>query len=361
MQTNDRIKRKHTLLKLVLALAGYSLLLFLLSIAEQGSEKANIKTFGDALWYSMVTLTTIGYGDYYPVTAAGRMLALMFILGSLGLLSYVIGRATELISDIRWRKKMGFYGTAFENHVVIIGWDSFSLAIARQLLKAENKIAVITGDKDAIDLIQNDFSSEQMFTLFADLKNVSAFEKANLGKSSMIFINLKDDTEKLITILNVRKMFPSCKYIVALDNSDLAETFYSAGASFVLSKNEIASKLMASYIFEPDVADITNDLLTISQSVDDYDIKEFKIVKDNPLAGQNFGEIFAELKNKLNVLAIGVCKHEKGGKRTIYKLPPDNLKVECDDFLIVIMSGKEISLIKDLFKTREGALANQNS
>jgi len=76
---------------------------------------------------------------------------------------------------------------------------------------------------------------------------------------------------------------------------------------------------------------------------------------DNPLAGKIFGEIFAELKNKLNVLAIGVCKQEKGGKRTIYKLPPDNLKVECDDFLIVIMSGKETGPIKDLFKTREGA------
>lgn len=355
------MKKKYGFLKLAAALSCYALLLFLLSVAERSSEKANIKSFGDALWYSMVTLTTVGYGDFYPVTPAGRAMALMFIIGSLGLLGFIIGRATEAISEIRWRKKMGLYGTAFENHVVIIGWDSFSQAITRQLTQAASKVAIITDDKDSIELIQNDFSPDQVFTLFADLKNVSTFEKANIAHSSMIFVNLKDDTEKLISLLNVRKMLPAARFIVAVDNADLTETFYTAGASFVLSKNEIASKLMASYIFEPDVADITNDLLTISQRNDDYDIKEFKIVKENTFAGKKFGEVFSALKNKLNVLAIGICKHGKDGKRNIFKLPADDVMVDCGDYLIIIMSGKETEQVKEQFKIGEGTLSCHKS
>lgn len=354
------MKKNNTFLKLILAIAAYLVLLFLLSYAERGAENANIKTVTDALWYSMVTLTTVGYGDYYPVTPAGRILALMFILGSLGLLSFIIGRATDSISEIKWRKKMGFYGTNFENHVVVIGWDNFSHSIINQLIQADNQVAVITDSKDSIDLIQNEFSSEKVFTLFADLKSIPNFEKANLSKSSMIFVNLANDTEKLITVLNIRKMFPKLKFIVALENADLTDTFYAAGSSFVLSKNEIASKLMASYIFEPDVADLTNDLLTISQEKDDYDIKEFKIVEGNAFSGKSFGEIFTELKSKLNVLAIGLCKIDKDGRRQLHKLPSDDMKVELNDYLILIMSGKEISQVKEVFKTREGVLCHHS-
>lgn len=354
------MKNKHTFLKLFIAVSAYVLLLLALTYAEHGAERANINNVTDALWYSMVTLTTVGYGDYYPVTPLGRILALMFILGSLGLLSFIIGRATESIGEIRWRKKMGFFGTNFENHVVVIGWDNFSHSIVSQLAQADNQVAVITDNKDSIDLIQNDFSSDKVFTLFADLKNIANFEKANLSKSSMIFVNLANDTEKLITVLNIRKLFPSLKFIVALENADLTETFYAAGSSFVLSKNEIASKLMASYIFEPDVADMTNDLLTISQSHDDYDIKEFRIIEDNPFVGRSFGEIFSELKSKLNVIAIGLCKFDKDGRRQLHKLPKDDMKVEKNDYLILIMSGREISQIKDLFKTREGVLCHNS-
>ncbi len=354
------VQKKHTFLRLIFALGLYFFLLLLLSVVEGNVENSNIKNFPDALWYSMVTLTTVGYGDYYPVTATGRFLALMFILGSLGLLSYIIGRATETISEIGWKRKMGFYGTAFENHVVIIGWDDFSNSITRQLTQADNKIAIITADKDIIDLIQNDFPSSNVFTLFCDMKNIESFKNANIDKASMVFVNLKDDTEKLITVLNIKKAFPTTKFIVALDNADLTETFYSGGASFVLSKNEIASKLMASYIFEPDVADMTNDLLTISQSAEDYDIKEFKVMQDNPYAGKHFGEIFAELKSKYNVVAIGVCKLDKEGKRKIFKLPPNDLKLEINDYLIVIMSGKESDQIKELFKTGEGVLCHKS-
>lgn len=332
----------------------YLSLLYLLSAAESGNEGANIKCFSDALWYSLVTLTTVGYGDFYPVTPVGKFLALLFIVGSLGLLGFIIGKATEFISEVRWRKKMGLYGTGFENHLLIVGWDDFAHSIVKDLIQANQKIAVITDEKIDIDLIQTEFSSEQVFCLFSDLKNISMFEKANIAKASMIFINMKDDTEKLISVLNVKKDFPKSKFIVALDNSDLARTFYSAGASFVLSKNEIASKLMASYIFEPDVAEMTNDLLSISQTSEGYDIKEFKIVENNPYAGKTYGEAFCQLKKELNVLPIGLCKLKETGEREIFKLPKDEMKIELGDYLIVIMSGKEITLVKELFKTAEG-------
>ena len=341
-------------LKLLLMILLYFSLLYLLSSVECQHERANIKCFSDALWYSLVTLTTIGYGDFYPVTPIGKFLAIVFIIGSFGVLGFIIGRATEFISEVNRRKKMGYYGTSFEKHVVIIGWDAFAHAIVKDLIEAGQNIAIITNEKNDIDLIYSEFPSELVFCLFADLKNLNLFENAGISKAAMIFINLKDDTEKLISILNIKKDYPQSKFIVALDNSDLRNTFYSAGATFVLSKNEIVSKLMASYIFEPDVADMTNDLLTISTKSEDYDIKEFKVTAENPYAEKTFGEVFAGMKSRFNVLAIGISKEEKDGQRKLLKLPADDIKVSAGDYLILIMSGQEINKIKELFQTREG-------
>ena len=77
----------------------YLLMLFLLLIAERSAgDSTQIQGFGDAFWYSLITLTTVGYGDLYPVTAAGRLIGGVFSLLSLGLLAMLI---SLLVSCIR--------------------------------------------------------------------------------------------------------------------------------------------------------------------------------------------------------------------------------------------------------------------
>ena len=55
--------------------------------AERASPDANIVTFGDAIWWAFVTITTVGYGDYYPVTTPGRVVAVLLMAGGVAVLS----------------------------------------------------------------------------------------------------------------------------------------------------------------------------------------------------------------------------------------------------------------------------------
>lgn len=57
--------------------------------AERGAKGANIQTFGDALWWSMTTITTVGYGDRYPVTTSGRCVAVVLMLMGIALIGVV--------------------------------------------------------------------------------------------------------------------------------------------------------------------------------------------------------------------------------------------------------------------------------
>ena len=59
-------------------------------LTEHGHPGANITNLGDALWWAVVTIATVGYGDYYPVTAVGRVIAVFIMLGGIGI--FVLSR-----------------------------------------------------------------------------------------------------------------------------------------------------------------------------------------------------------------------------------------------------------------------------
>ena len=88
--------------KLYIVLAGlgiYAVLLVVLIAVESASPDASITSVSSALWYTLTTLTTVGYGDLYPVTAAGRIIGAVFQLFSLGLLALIIGLTAGYLRD----------------------------------------------------------------------------------------------------------------------------------------------------------------------------------------------------------------------------------------------------------------------
>ncbi|SEP76959.1 voltage-gated potassium channel [Lentzea xinjiangensis] len=70
--------------------------------AERHAENASITTFGDALWWTMTTMSTVGYGDRYPVTAQGRLVAALLMVGGIALLGVITGTiASWLVEKLR--------------------------------------------------------------------------------------------------------------------------------------------------------------------------------------------------------------------------------------------------------------------
>jgi voltage-gated potassium channel len=67
--------------------------------AERGAEGSSIESFGDALWWSLVTVTTVGYGDTFPVTGAGRVIAVAMMLCGIGLLGFVTGSLASWVIE----------------------------------------------------------------------------------------------------------------------------------------------------------------------------------------------------------------------------------------------------------------------
>ena len=113
---------------------------------------------------------------------------------------------------------------------------------------------------------------------------------------------------------------------------------------------------MASYIFEPDVADYAESIMSFAKSDDDFDIKQFKVVAENPYLHKTYEEVFFNLKMKYNGVLIGVSKIKETGGRELIKNPEFDLKIGLGDYLIIILNGKAHQQVTKIFNVEEGLI-----
>ncbi len=327
----------------------YILAIWGIKIVESGAPNGNIKDITDAFWYAIVTLTTVGYGDYYPVTGLGRTIGLLVIIGSLGILGFLIGELTVRINGYMEKKKSGHLGTRFENHYVIMGWNAFAKHVAMQIINAGHKVAVVTDQKQDIDAIYDLFEKDKIFVLFTEYSNYDAFEKVNLSKARRLFINFREDTDTLVFVINLRKQYPDIKLVVTCSNPTLKETFHNTGINYVISKNEVAAQMVASYLFEPHVAVYAEDLITTSVDNDDSDIQEYKINENCSLVNMDYMDAFIRLKEEFNAVLIGIVKDNK-----LLKNPERGVTIEANNYLILISKGKRKAIMEQFLGVGEG-------
>jgi voltage-gated potassium channel len=359
--------KKNRTLRIALFFIGslvlYFVLVSLLIYVEKGSTQSSLTNYSNAIWYSLVTLTTVGYGDIFPATVHGRLIGYIFILGSMAFYGVLIGQFTLLMTTIKENRKLGYSGTQFTDHALIIGWNDFSKMVVDQLMRVGKKVAILTNIKDDIDLILERYHdhSSRVYTLYTDFSNYEMLEKANILQASMVFVNHGSDTDKLVYILNVKKMYPDTDFVVTLDNGDLKHTFIHAGVINTVSKYEISSNLLASYIFEPDVASYSESIMSSGRNEAEYDIKQLLVTKSNPFIGQAYQDVFFELKKRYNTVLIGITKRDKFGARKLIKNPHGEIKIAPGDYLIMILSGKAYKLLSKIFKVEEGFLTEKTN
>lgn len=331
----------------------YGVLISILLSLESEVEGSKIKTLQDALWYLLETLTTVGYGDALPVTYWGKMIGFIFLFSSFGVYGFIIGQIANFMTTLKEQKELGLGGTPFKDHVVIIGWNEFGQSVVSTLVAAGRQVAIVTKDRSSISIIHEYYQDQQVFTLYSDYNNFDMLEKANIKDTSIVFINLNDDTEKLVYIINLRKYYPGLNLVVTLDNGNLKSTFSNAGCTYTISKNEISSKLLASYIYEPDVAILSEELIAYAHEGHEYDMKEFLIKEGNPLIGMIYEKAFFDLKKQSNVILFGLVRvHE--GKRTLHKNPETDLVIQEGDYLVMLMDQKGLVRLRKVFQIDEG-------
>ncbi|MFB6262944.1 MAG: ion channel [Bradymonadaceae bacterium] len=305
-----------------------------LPVAEQAAADPNIENFSDAIWYGVVTLTTVGYGDYFPKSLLGRLLGAVFVLGSLGMLGLLIGEIGEAIAAYRERQRLGHHGFEGSGHLFVVGWHGLIEDVVEQLREFERPIVVVTDEKADVDQIHERYGDEEVFPLYAGYSDMETLAHGKPAEAFRIYVGLRDDTETLVTLLNLQREFPDQDFVVSVEKDRLRRTFRGAGVNHAVSTDRVTAGIVASLIFEPDVAEFTRDLITADTTDSEgYDIQQYWIADGHDLVGRDYGEAFEELVREHEVVPVGLRKDDESHVRP---LPDDDVGIEAGDYLLVV-------------------------
>lgn len=117
-----------------LAFGVYILILCVLTASERAADGSGIRSFADALWYSLVTVTTVGYGDLYPVTTIGKGIGVFFLLLSVGFLALLIGAVLSLLTG-RVLPGLRLFARRKKRWLIFSQRNERSEALAQQLMR----------------------------------------------------------------------------------------------------------------------------------------------------------------------------------------------------------------------------------
>lgn len=225
-----------------------SLAIYLFENPSNGGEIDNLFT---GLYWAIVTISTVGYGDIAPHSIAGRMVAMVLILSGLAGLAFftsiIVSEFEDKMLLLRENKTYAEL-KRYKDFVIICGYGRVGQEIARQLLRNKQKFIII--DKEDVNIGS---ARKQGFLVIQDdaCKN-SVLLNAGLNHgASVVVCSTGDDIANVYITLTSRHLNANIRIISRVNRIENEKKLFQAGADNVIRPFEIAGLLAAEYAGQP--------------------------------------------------------------------------------------------------------------
>lgn len=283
-------------------------------------------TYFQVVYWGIVTLSTVGYGDITPVSDAGKAISMFFILFGLSIYVFVIGGIASLIIDKGLKESKGLKKCSYKGHVVILGMNDVVEEAIRQLVHGRRQVAVVVETGEDVDRANR----LDAYPVLGDPTQPESLENANLASADTVLINLQDDSKTIIAALACRKVNRSVRIVASIRERQLIELIRESGVESVVSPQSFTGRMLASSVFEPDVIDFVDD---VTSGLEGADLREFK-VSGSPIAGGKVGDALINLRRETGTVLVGLVKAKEGGKEITN--PDDDLQIDPEDKVILL-------------------------
>lgn len=312
-------------------------LLFIGTIGILALEKGHneqFTNFADGLWWTVVTLTTVGYGDKFPITVGGKFLAIFLMFTGLSFFALITSFISSFIIE-RYRKgaNKGMELAALSNHIIICGWNSNAITVLKELdflYSSEMKFKVLISEADQ-DVPTGSYTS----FLNADFTKMDVLEKAQISEADSVII-LSDksnqrtdqdvDARTILTVLGIKKKYPNlyvCAEVVSKDN---IQHIKNAGVDEFISSFEYTGNMLAHTVANRGIAKVYSELLesNVGNQLVKADIE--KSVESN-----TFFECSRYYSEHCDSVLIGIERNQ-----TFHLNPGHDFKTQSGDSVILI-------------------------
>ena len=215
-------------------------------LREQFGE---LETWGDAVYYVIVTVATVGYGDITPLTTEAKWFSLSVIVFGTGAFTVAIGAL--IVPAIEKRMAAAFGNmtpselSLLEDHVLVLGYGDITESLLEELAD-ETDVVVVTPDSDRASALDD----RDVNVLTDDPTDESVLEAARIGDASGVVVATRDDARDVLTILAARKANPEVRIVAAANDRRHVDKLEQVGADEVISPMEIGGRLLGRSILD---------------------------------------------------------------------------------------------------------------
>ena len=238
-----------------------------------GIEELNL---GDALYWVVVTITTVGYGDITPKTMGGRIIFVLVALGGIGTIAYVLEQLIAFSTKNQIKVLFGSGAVKMKRHTIIVGWNAKTEEAIKELRHADEEFLVVGSELDHATL-----NAEEIQHISGDPTKSETLNRCNIKEAKTLMISRENDSETIMIALAVRKQNPSINIIATCEAQEHVEMMRGAGINHIISYAEISGRLLAHAVTEPVVVNFIVDATT---SVEGFDMKQIKVESKTKLS-----------------------------------------------------------------------------
>ncbi len=316
------------------------LLLFLLFIGTYGYYLLEGWPLFDAFYMTIITLSTVGFGEVHPLSNEGRVFTVLLIIGGVGVAFYVFTMITESIvsgqlQDFLGRRRIEAKLSALHDHYIICGYGRIGRHICHMIAK-EIPFVVIENNPEVVKEIEK----EGFIYFEGDATHEEVLKKAGIERAKGLVSVLKSDADNVYITLTARGLNPNLFIITRADEEHVEKKLKRAGADKVVSPYLIGARRMALIILRPAVTDFL-ELATPEQNLE-LQLEEVRISSRSDLVGKNLIESGIRQFSGAIILAI-----KKVTGEMIFNPPPD-YTFEVDDIVIALGDREGLAKLEEV-------------
>ncbi len=318
------------------------LLLGLLTLGTSGYMLLEGWSFVDALYMTVITITTIGFGEIKPLSTLGRVFTLGLIAIGVITATYSISTVIESLTSTEFREHLRGQRrrkqlTKITNHCIICGFGRMGRSLAGEMKARNAPFIVIDQDQEAIERCDQ----LNLPAICGNAADERILHEAGIERASSLVAAANSDAENVFIVLSAKSIKPDLHIIARCNSEASIPKLEKAGASMVISPYSIAGRRIAQMLTHPNITSFLDGVLEFGDQ--QMRLEEFVIGQNSPLAGLTL------LEAKLKVAVLAVLHPEQ----TLLSHPNAETKLLPGAAIIVMGIDHELNKLAQIVKGQE--------
>lgn len=300
--------------------------------------------FDDALYMTIITMATVGYGEVHQVSDTGRAFTMFLIVMGVGYFMYVVGLIVQFLVEDRirvilGRRKLEIQIAKLKNHYIICGYGRIGRVLSRYLTERYLDVVIIEKNTDR----QERMDEDGVLYLIGEATDENLLIKAGIKRAKGLVTAVATDSENVFLTLIAKQLNPDLFIVARAIQNTAKRTLQAAGAEKVISPYDLGARRMAHAILRPTVI----KFLELAFTDDNTDIQVEEILVHSTSRLLNVELKNSGIRQQLDLIILTI---KKADGSMIFN-PKADTRIETDDTLVVVGRARSVSELAKMLQS----------